>query len=1173
MPYNPLYSMTPTVAPGWAGIFQSILGPIVADMNGGRTIPYVPQNMSVADASIATHINNPLYKTMMSGVYGQFGTQIGNMAGAMQFVTSLGTLAGYSPAETQRALSGGVGAFGRSFAGSMVMPFVDSGMNALGLTGGSFVAAAQAVYNSRMNLLAPNAMLNPYDAGQQHQMMSSAAAMSSMLNSILSRTADGKLMPGVDYTATQGFSREDISQVVMQAAGMGLFNRKAGTGFYKTHPLGVGNIADRLAQATGDANFDLSILGTSTDVFAGKGTYGLSDDAVRRIKDLRVEVEQQVRGLTETLGAMRDLTNMVGDEAKQMLTTLTNGNWLRSGEGMSSARDALRTLSAAAKSYNLDPKSVVSQLITNRTLLQDAAGFDGAMLSLGFNGGGMFGLAAQTELITDIEDMINARGVRGDPILSARLRQQGIQAYAKNVNSVAGRGAQVLAYARQVGAVSSEEANAFAEEMTSGDTGRLGSSLNRLLVTVFGSAEAGHRFMNNTMQMNAMRMAMSDSAGQYATMLTLNGANSEYHSREQLSAAAQRLAGTQQFLNESGMNTWQSGSDVSSIVDSIMAAIRGDGTDATRVAHAAAFGGQFNAFIGRKYDPRTALSATVSSFNRNSVTDRYSQTIDLAIKKQAAINNENRLQATGLQNREAFELTRALVSGGHLDGREGSELYRLIREDRGSEAMARINAHIASLPASQRALYEDIRADAAKKHGAAMEMLEDNAEVTQLLGLVAGKNYSGEDVAAVYDEMSAAAQAYLEDLDYDRFFDRASRTEFAAMFGDKAWEEYMDNAYSATHGRAGSAEEASALSYLKRMGRVSGAFRRAAIDTLGSSGHGLTLSNFYGGSRNAISSAELRADRDALLNSTVRIEGRSAIEGAAKRAGLTESAVDWLTGGDWMRVLNVVDPKGKNGVRDALQHYVWSFEDYEKAQARYNAALPEYEDALNEVKAAGDYELHGWLRKLFSAGGHINMDKLNTELKVLDENSETALTAEVLRGFAVTHNELYAARKDNNRTLKNILNDSEGAIAASKLWSFNERDARSRSLLSHDSGIAAFIKDLDWDEDSIKKARGWFSGAKGDFLDKLFDTVTPEEIAAKQQVEAAKGEYLSQGEAAWQIVKEGAESNDKDGKYLEVLKAARVASREGATRVYGELLIRRGDDASPATLSGQMGGL
>ena len=93
MPVNPMYSMAPTTPPGLQGIPYT-LGPIVAGITGGVARPYVPQNMATFDATMASQVNNPLYKSMMGTMYSQLGQQIATTMGDLKFVQRMGGAAG-----------------------------------------------------------------------------------------------------------------------------------------------------------------------------------------------------------------------------------------------------------------------------------------------------------------------------------------------------------------------------------------------------------------------------------------------------------------------------------------------------------------------------------------------------------------------------------------------------------------------------------------------------------------------------------------------------------------------------------------------------------------------------------------------------------------------------------------------------------------------------------------------------------------------------------------------------------------------------------------------------------------------------------------------------------------------------------------------------------------------
>lgn len=1152
---NPLYSMAPTTPPGLQGI-PYMLGPIVAGLTGGTARPYVAPNMGTYDATIASQVNNPLYKTMLANMYGQLGSQIGNTAGGLQFVQGLGTMAGYSPAETQKALQGGMGAFARSQMGSFVMPFVDSGLNAMGLTGGSFVAATQAAFNGRMNLMGPGAMLNPLNAGQQHQAMAAASATATMLNGIMSqRDAQGKLLLAADQQVMQGFSRERVTQLAMRAAGMGMFTSGAAQGLDGTIGTGTGGLADRLAQAVGSPDFDLSML--TTDNFEGKkgGALG-SKKAAQRVEAIQNEVKRKIQGLTEAMGAMRDLTGFVDDELERLLDDVTNGDWARSANGAFDARDAIRTLQATAQAYNIDPKQALDQIISNRDHLQNAAGFSQDLISMGFNGGGMFGLGAQTEMFANIEDAINARGFGGDPVMAGRLRQQGLQAMQQNINSVAGRAAQVLAYARQTGAVSDDEAGRFAEMLTSGDSGLMGAGLNRLLTTVFGSAEAGHRFMNDSMQMNSMRNAMDDNAGKFAMTMMMNGADHEFRSREQMSAATQRLQFTQQALSESGMNTWQSAEGTDKVVANIVASIRGDGKDPDRAEDANAFKAQFDAMVAKGMDPRTAANAVVAAYKRSPATSQYAQEIDLAIKRQSAVNNEEALMAGGLESRQATALVKELTMRGQIDGKDSAEIYRLVREGKGAEALAQVNGVVGKLDYATQRQMSRVRSDAAKAHEDALETMRGNQEAESLISIAAEGNYGSEDVAKAYETMAAAGLRYAKsgktDEDYEAFWESVSKTKFVDMFGADALKKHMEAAQGGDVG------------HFQTMGRRAGAVRRVAVANLKESGYGLGMSGYWGGGDSSVSSAEARARRDATINDIASAINEDAFLQAGDRDAFAAKLTDFMMGNkDWKSLVNVY---GDKDLKSGIAKYGAAFEKYEKAQAAFNETQEGYQAALGALSKQGRFEDLGWVKEVFGKAGEIDVDDLEKSLSGVSGKEGKAAVQKILAA-AKARNEVTATQDEAQKALKSTVADDNMRVKLQGLTSWDDQRKQRNAKLTGDTKVAAFMENFDFSEEGIKGAKG----ASKAFLDKMFAAVSDDEVAAKAGVASSKGVKQKYGEQAMALVKEKAMQGDE--KAISALKAARAAQRDEATRIHGEITIKSGWDSSPAVLEGNMGGL
>lgn len=1158
---NPVYSMTPTTPPGWQGV-PYMLGPIVADLTGGVARPYVPPNMATYDATMAAQVNNPLYKAMLANMYGQFGTQIGNTAGAMGVVQSIGTMAGYSPAETQRALAGGMGAFARSQIGSFIMPMVDSGLNAMGLTGGSMVGMTQAAFNGRMNLMGPGALVNPYNAGQQHQAMAGASAMATMLNNIMSQRDGDRILAGVNQQVMQGFSRERVTQLAMRAAGMGMFTAHADRGAFDADGFstGVGGLADRLSQSIGDPNFDISSLRLAN--FDGRTGGGISrEGAARKVKAVRDEVERGIQGLTEAMGAMRDLTGYVDEELEKLLDDVTNGDWARSAKGAFAARDAVRTLHAASQAYNIDPKQALTQIIANRTVLQDAAGFDGSMLSMGFSGGGMFGLSAQTELFTGIEDMINARGVRNDPILSGRLRQQGLQAMSRNMNTTAGKAAQVLAYARQTGVVSDDEATEFARRLTSGDSALMGEGLNRLLTTVFGSAEAGHRFMSDSMQMNSMRMAMDDNAGAYAMTLTMNGADAEFRRREQVTAASQRLAFTQRALAESGMNTWQSAEGTGKVVDNIVATIRGDGTDRNRVTDAAAFRQQYDAMIAKGMDPRTAASSVVAAYKRSPVTAQYAQEIDLAVKQQSAVNNEEALVHGGLESRQATALMKELTMFGGVGGNDSTEIYKLIREGKGAEALARVDRIVGGLdPAMQQRLGR-VRADAAERHEAAITAMSDNVKAQKLIEIAAGSGYSGEDVAKAYETLAAASVRYASGgMSKDDFWETVSQSQFARIFGNDALKQVVDAA------EGGSPEQ---LKELRGMGRLAGSVRRIAVANLKDSGYGLQMSGYWGGGMSAVNSMEARKQRDATINAIAQKMNESAFLDAKDRDTFAASVADLMMGNkDWRSLLRVY---GDKDLESGLSKYGAAFQKYEDAQAAFNDSQEGLNNALEYLGKNKQWDAKGWLEEVFKTGVGLDEDTILGEFGGFfggDKAGQGHLAA-VIKA-ATARRGVITTQMDTKKALGAVMADEKLAKGMKGFTSWDAVRKQRNAKILGDTKVASFLDDFDFSSEGLAEA----TGSTRKFLDAMFGVVTDEEVAARVGLDKsqAKGAARKYGEQTAAILKEKAMSGNNE-EAMKAYKMARAAQRDRDSRIHGDITLKIGNESYPAVLEGNLGGL
>lgn len=1163
---NPVYNTVPTTAPGIEGL-RYMLGDVVASVTGGVSRPYVPPNQSTFDATLAKHVSAPLYGTMMANVYRQMGYQLGNTAGAMPLFQHIGGMAGVSPEEMRRAMSGGGAAFGRSFIGQMVMPLLDSGMASIGLTGGSMVAAANSVFAQRMSLLSPGTQLNPFNAGMQHQAMGAASAVASMLNGMMSQTtADGHLSLLANTAVTQGFDRQRIAQLAMKAAGRGAFMSYASGGL-EGAPVGyAGNLADRLSSAID--GMDLALLDYTAGDFTGGGKDSVLDhNTAQKVKTIQREFAHRMDGITKAMAAMRDLTKEV-DGLEEKLDNLTNGEWLRSGSGGFAAHNALRALHAVTAMHNIDPNAALSQIVSNRSVLQAATGFDPSMQAFGFNGGGMFGLAAQTELFTNIEEMITARGVRGDPILAGRLRMQGVQAMARNMNTRAGRGAQVLAYARQMGIISDADAREFQDALASGDRGIMGSTLNRLLVTVFGSAEAGRRFMNDQMQMNSMRQAMNDDAGVFAMQTTVRGADAEFSRRGQIVAAERRLAFTRQVMSDAGMRTWQSDADISRLTESVAKAIQQatagpDGQPTTDgIQHATAFREQVAARIAGGASPRAAFAATQAAFARNEATSAYSEVISHAVTRQSAVNNEAALGAAGRESYQANAGLRALRDAGLLSGQDGRDIATLLRDGLGAEALSKVNGVINGLSASQSAMFRDTLKIAGSKYDAAKRTMEDNAAAETLIAKANAGQFSSSDAAQAYTEVVDAARFYFKNKDtaqgYDDFWEKYSKSKFALIFGEDEQKKVFD------------AIERGDTGFFKTMGRQATAMRQVSVGNLQDSGYGLEMSGFWGGGSYSGNSPAALKERNDMITQIASAFSEDSALSPEDRTSLAQDVMSFFTGNsDWRRLLKMYDVD--DALTSRVKKFGAAFSSWEKAQAASGDLVGGYRDAVGRIfknkGGAPVSELTSLMRNGIKEQG--DLDNIS---KFLKDNDISGDDADAILGYAgslLTVSEKHAAV--GKAIAEDIKGDSGFADAFKSAKRRADAGLSEGAKLASDSGIQAYFDEVDLDG-TEKAFFTWGDKGKKAF-NALFDLVSKEDAAKSLGLSTPEG--MSQGEyakAAFKIAKERAAKGHSE-EAVETMRLFKAASNEGVTRIRGELIIKSGNDQSPAVLEGNVGGL
>ena len=1159
---NPIYNSVPTTAPGLEGL-RYMLGDAWASLTGGLANPYVPVNQSTFDATLSKHVNGPLYHTMMANMYRQMGYQLGNTVGAMGMAKQFGAMAGLSPEELRRALSGGGAAFGRSFAGQMVMPMLDAALAGAGISGGSMVAAANAVYSQRLHLLSPGIAMDPLNAGQQHQAMGAASAVASMLNGMMSQTtADGHLSLLANSAVTQGFDRQRIAQLAMRAAGMGAFTSYANASLAGGPGVTAGGLGRRLMEASGGV--DLAMLDYTAGDFTGGGKDSvLGHDQAQKVKTLTREFTHRMQGITEAMAAMRDLTHEV-EGLEDKLSALTNGDWLRSGTGGFAARDAVRTLRAVTAMHDISPTAAIGQLVANRSVLQGAAGFDPSMQALGFNGGGMFGLPAQTELLSSIEEMITARGVRGDPVLANRLRQQGVQAMARNMNTVAGRGAQILAYARQTGIISNEEARSYQDLLASGDRGVMGSTLNRLLVTVFGSAEAGRRFMNDQMQMNTMQQAMNDEAGVFAMQTTIRGADAEFGQRGLAMAAERRLTFTKQLMSEAGMRTWQSDADVQRLTESVARSIQeatagpGGQPSAEGQRDAAAFKAQVSARIAQGMSPLAAFTATKDAFARNTLTSSYSEVIDVATKRQAAVNNEATLARGGRESYQANVTMQALQRAGLMQGQAGVEIATMIREGRGGEALARVRGLVGGLDASNRSLFGDTLDAAGRYYDTMKETLQDNAAAEVAIAKAHAGQYSADDAAQAYRDVVEAARAYARNKDtaqgYDDFMERYSHSKFSLIFGEDEQKAVLD------------AVAAGNMGFFRTMGRQAGAIQRAAVANRQDSGHGAHMAGYWGGGAYAGNSKMAMERRNALIKKIADADTEDSLLSAADRDTLGHDAVALFLGEkDWQGLLKQYDPEGKMASR--LKKFGAAYSRYESATWASNDLLESYNTAYKNIAKNHGGAVAAHLTKLLQ-GGIQEEGNVASVAEFLSANGISGKDSDAVLAYTRSLLDLYGAHTATESALSaDIKSDTNGFGDDFKVFSKRVQSGSSRaSRLLMDKDLQAFISGLALDDASLDEATGKTKKA----FDKLWETVSDEEVAAARGLKSSKGLTKEEWtQTALKIVNNKAALNNQDA--VDTLSMFKAASGEGVMRVRGEVSIRSGNEQYPAVLDGSIG--
>ncbi len=1170
-PWNPVYNMTPTAAPGIMGL-PYMVGGVVAPMVGGVAHPYIGPNQAIADAYAAQRLNDPNYRQMLSGAYGQLGYQLANTIGGMGFINSLANMTGYEAGQIRQDLAGFGRGLGRSMVGAMVMPAADQMLNAAGVTGGSFLGAVNAIYANRMALMSPGVLGNPYDAMQQRASAGAASAMMQMLNGLVSKaTKDGMMTASPEVGFTKGFGREQLANLAMRMAGAGMFSGVSG-GF-----------AAQLQSASGLDDIgaldwsrgDFKHLGASVD--SPGSIVGAGTGQAQRIRKFTAVFANRMRAGVEAMGAMRDFLHEI-DGLEDKLTALTGGEWLRSAQGAMKARDAVNRLNAVAKAYNIDPNAAMETVGTAGFTLQAAAlgGADAAnaMRAFGFDGGGMFRVAAQTELLAGIEDMISARGVRGDPVLAGRLRAQGVQAAARNMNTQAGIATQVLAWAHQRGALTDSQYRGFADDIETGDQSVMGHGINRMLATVFGSAQRGRELMQDQMFVQRMRQDMDGQAGQDAMRLMMSGAEREFAKREEITAAGRRMSFATSALAGAGMSTAQTPAGVAATVATVARMLDGVDKDA-----AAAFREQYDARVARGASPNSAFRAVMAAFRASPATGKYAQRMELAATQQNAGNSEDAFIAGGRESGAASAMARFLRQSGAVTGAQSAEIYRKIRAGDGAGALALAERYGSALSPAQAGLLERVRADANMRYETARQTIDSNRQAEALIGQASSRGLGSDAVSRIYNSATALIDDYRRsgrhDTDRDLFLAELEKTGLSALMGDKAFE-----AFGASVAQMGD-QELRAL--VRTRGRHGTVLAQLASEQLRGYGYGFNMSGYFGGGKYAMNNKRALDAREAAVRDIVDTMDKAGVEYAGDRQTLAQDLIDWAHGDK--SLLNAMKVYGGDGGLYRL------FKDGGVVAAReaWSAQKAAYGESAEKVGAVLDS-----LRRTGGAGANAAA-QIEVLLGNAENMSEDAFEGRLYALAAASGGSvgLKSADVDRIRELRAAkvgmvgaatgmdakiaalskrqdVADAYGRFTANREYAERRRSVRDADALRliGDEATADRLADTDFDRHS----------ALGRAYKITKKIVTDDEVARRLgygDANALEDAGISGARIAstrLSLLKEKYGAGDADA--IDVMRRYRVAAQQDkAVPVKGTLIIKSGRDQETGVLEGDFGGM
>ena len=817
---NPIYNTVPAID-GVEGIVASLAG-LLSPLLGRRPLPYTDPGQAVANAVYAANALQQQQRAFGDAARSQFGEQIGSTVANV--LTNIDPNTGMTPAQAREDLRRKYAGFAVGTAGSFMAPLADSALSSIGLTGGSILGASNIAFQQRMMLGMPGGFSNPYDYAAQSAITGRAAAFSRIVNDMIS--LDGGIRP--DYAVTHGLSRETVYR-------LGL--RMAGSGAMDVNGVSIGR---QLSDAVSGSGLDLLELGTE-DI---NGTGGrLGPEQAVKLRAARDRIRKSVQAATDTLGALRDLLGDIGDDKLMAeLDKLTNGSWAGSVVDANRVAGQIREVTAVATMYNLDPTAAVKALSMNRDVLQRAAGFTPDMIALGFNGGGMFGIGAQAALFESSEALINALGLRGDPVGSRRVRMQGLQSMARAINTRGGVSAQVLEYGRQTGVFSDDEYESIRRDLMSGEDSVRKAAMERIQIAMFGSVERGQTMMQDSTFINNLRQNMDDDAGRAAILTMMTGVSNEWNHRERMTLLRGQFNAAGGLLAASGMSAKLMDGDVSKVLDGI------DSVDPT-----GELGRTFRAQYARRVkageSPESALDSTISALQKSEKFKRFGDRLDMSVKSTLGEIFLQKLDASGEDGFIASGLLRTLRQNGiEIGADDATAVSEAIKGGKGADALSILDRILAgkNIDPDTRRQLEDERKRLRTSYAAQRDDIATMRETANRLGIVQQNGSGGTTAVNVQNRLIANLRKLSAGaITREEYNDEIARLDVSGILGADAAAQYMamgDKAMSDAE-----ADRASVSAFLRREGKISLALLRNTDATLDGSGFGLSMAGWNDG--------------------------------------------------------------------------------------------------------------------------------------------------------------------------------------------------------------------------------------------------------------------------------------------------------------------------------------